>query len=173
MMTPAFKYGLARIEVSNGNYVNGLMMIPDHWHWFLMPGGHEFNPFVSGGNNAYADNTYTLAEWNELDAFGACFLPAGGTRIDFLMDYGTGGFYQSSTIAAPVYATNINGWLHVNQRGFSMHFYSADANSATAPGYANGQAGVWGPYALGLSYVGAFNKIDGHNVRLVRNTNDY
>ena len=45
----AFKYGLARIEVTPGTYVNGLMLIPDKWHWFLMPGGHEFNPFVSGG----------------------------------------------------------------------------------------------------------------------------
>ncbi len=169
-----YKCGLARIEVSAGNYVNGLMMIPDKWHWFLMPEGLPFTPFIPGDHTTsdFADNTYTLAQWNTLDEYGAVFLPAGGTRIDFLMDYGKGGFYQSSSIATPVYATDINEWHHVNQRGFSMHFYSATSNSQTAAGYAHGVAGVWGPYAQGKSYIGAFNKIDGHNVRLVRNTTD-
>ena len=167
----AFKYGLARIEVTPGTYVNGLMLIPDKWHWFLMPGGFSFKPFEAGATavNDFADNTYTLAEWQDLDAFGACFLPAGGTRIAMLMDYGKGGFYQSSSAATNV-VTNGNGWDHAQQRGFSMHFYSADALSATAWGYPHGIAGVWGPQEG--TYIGAFNKIDGHNVRLVRNTTD-
>ncbi|MBP5240597.1 MAG: hypothetical protein J6Z26_01690 [Bacteroidales bacterium] len=169
----AFKYGLARIEVSAGNYVNGLMMIPDKWHWFLMPEAMHFKPFEAGASavNEFADNTYTLAEWDVLDEYGAVFLPAGGTRIAFLMDYGKGGFYQSATAALnPV--SNGNGWntSAPQQRGFSMHFYSADANSAGAWGYPNGIAGVWGPQEG--TYIGAFNKIDGHNVRLVRNTTD-
>jgi len=172
-ITTTFKYGLARIEVSSGNYVNGLMLIPDKWHWFLMPEGLPFQPFIPGTSNTcdFSDNTYTLAQWNILDEYGACFLPAGGTRIDFLMDYNKGGFYQSATAAKnPV--SNGNGWntSAPQQRGFSMHFYSADANSAGAWGYPNGIAGVWGPQEG--TYIGAFNKIDGHNVRLVRNTTD-
>ncbi|MBR4198396.1 MAG: hypothetical protein IKQ94_06450 [Bacteroidales bacterium] len=166
----AFKYGLARIEVTPGTYVNGLMLIPDKWHWFLMPGGHTFQPFIANdANNDFSNNTYTLAEWQSLDELGACFLPAGGTRLDHLMDYGEGGFYQSASAALNV-VTNPNGWASANQRGFSMHFYSKRSNSQTAHGYPNGIAGVWGPQEG--TYIGAFNKIDGHNVRLVRNTTD-
>ena len=149
------------------------MMIPDKWHWFLMPEGIPFTPFIPGEHTTsdFTDNTYTLAQWNILDKYGAVFLPAGGTRIDYLMDYGEGGFYQSSSVATQVNNPG-NGWANYNQRGYSMHFYSAASNSQSAAGYPHGVAGVWGPYAQSKSYIGAFNKIDGHNVRLVRNTTD-
>ena len=160
-----FKYGMARIEVSAGTYVNGLMMIPDKWHWFLMPKGLPFKP----GANGYADNTYSLTDWDILDEYGAVFLPATGTRIAYLMDYGEAGYYQSSTAATSVVTPNSSGWAQPNQRGYSMYFFSATSTTA-------GDGGDHDPNVNAViaptGKYGAFNKIDGHNVRLVRNTTD-
>ena len=160
-----FKYGMARIEVSAGTYVNGLMMIPDKWHWFLMPKALTFTP----GKNGYANNTYTLAEWNILDEYGAVFLPATGTRIAFLMDYGEAGYYQSSTAATSVVKPNNSGWDQANQRGYSMYFFSATSQTAGDGG--DHDANV-NSVVVPQGRFGAFNKIDGHNGRLVRNTTD-
>lgn len=158
------KCALARIEVSAGNYVNGLMLIPDKWHWYFMPENISFTPNDRGG---FADNTYTLAQWSVLDQYGAVFLPAAGTRIHIVMDYGEAGFYQSASAATTVYP-NGTGWNHRNQRGYSMFFFSATSTSATAGDHVLNANAIVPPNAV----EGAFNKIDGHCVRLVRNTNE-
>ena len=158
------KCALARIEVSTGNYVNGLMLIPDKWHWYFMPENISFTPNDRG---SFADNTYTLAEWNVLDQYGAVFLPAAGTRISNVMDHGEAGFYQSSTAATTVYP-NGTGWGHRNQRGYSMFFFSATSQSATGGDHDLHVNAIVPPNGV----EGAFNKIDGHCVRLVRNTTE-
>ena len=144
----SYRYGKARIEVSSGNYVNGLMMIPDKWHWFLMPEALPFTP----GTGGYESNTYTLAQWDVLDRYGAVFLPAAGSRLHIVEAYGDEGFYQSASCAKNV-VPGVVGWNTPNQRAYSLYFTSQVVNSP------NGATSV-------------FNKIDGHTVRLVRNTND-
>ena len=84
----------------NINGVGGLIILPDSW---TQPSGcPQFNPgYATYDANNYPDwthNSYTLAQWSQMEAAGAVFLPAAGSR------YGTGvgnvgddGLYWSST----------------------------------------------------------------------------
>ncbi len=159
------KCALARIEVSARNYVNGLMLIPDKWHWYFMPENISFTPNDRGG---FADNTYTLAQWRVLDRYGAVFLPAAGARLSIVMHYGEAGYYQSATAATKVYEDYTTGWNHKNQRGYAMYFFSATAMSSLGVDPALCINSIVPPNAV----EGAFNKIDGLCVRLVRNTSE-
>ncbi|MBQ3579389.1 MAG: hypothetical protein II975_00090 [Bacteroidales bacterium] len=83
------KYGLATI----GDIYKGLVLLPDDW---TLPTGLSF---TSGyGNGGYTANTYTMAQWQTMEAAGAVFLPAAGYRhISDLNDVSTHGLYWSST----------------------------------------------------------------------------
>ncbi len=73
--------GVACIKLSETEYVNGLILLPDSWT------GVEGVTFKSGFSStfsvqAYANyQTFTLAEWQKLEAAGAVFLPAAGRRV--------------------------------------------------------------------------------------------
>ncbi len=74
------KYGVARIVLSDTEYANGLIIIPDDWNG---PADVKFQSGLSGvhSEQAYADyQTFTLAQWQQLEAAGAVFLPASGYR---------------------------------------------------------------------------------------------
>ncbi len=76
------KKGVARINLNSDGtqYANGLILLPDRW---TCPVGITFQSgFASEwGIAAYATyQTFTLAEWQILDAAGAVFLPASGYR---------------------------------------------------------------------------------------------
>ena len=82
------KFGAAKI-----NNVNGVVVLPDNW---TLPEGLTFNP----GRGAYANNNYTLSEWNRMEAAGAIFLPAAGYRVGSSFqntELGGQGVYWSST----------------------------------------------------------------------------
>ena len=86
--------GVARInlDAEGTTYANGLILLPDSW---TCP---EDITFKSGfastrSEQAYADyQTFTLAQWEKLEAAGAVFLPASGrrngSRFDFVQSYG-------------------------------------------------------------------------------------
>lgn len=80
----ASKQGVATV-----NNVQGLILLPDTW---TLPAGLTF---TSGVGLSWTSNQYTAAEWEQMEAAGAVFLPAAGIR------YGTGlggvGAYWSST----------------------------------------------------------------------------
>ncbi len=74
--------GVARIKFNDDgtDYVNGLILLPDDWD---CPASVTFKSgFASGYTiQAYADyQTFTLADWQKLEAAGAVFLPASGRR---------------------------------------------------------------------------------------------
>ncbi len=72
------KYGIASIEGRNG-----LVVLPDSW---TLPEGCSFNPGMGAGDGRdyFAQkNSYTLEQWNEMQAHGAVFLPAAGSRQEF------------------------------------------------------------------------------------------
>ena len=72
--------GVARIQISEEQYANGLILLPDTW---TCPEDVTFKSgFASDYSiEAYADyQTFTLAEWEKLEAAGAVFLPASGRR---------------------------------------------------------------------------------------------
>jgi len=79
------KYGHGSV-----NGVKGMIILPDEW---VLPAGLSFTP----GNSTWA-NTYTTAQWAKMEANGAVFLPAAGSRNGTTVsDVDTFGYYWSST----------------------------------------------------------------------------
>lgn len=80
--------------------IHGLILLPDTW---TAPSGVP--AFVSGYSSLWATNQYTAAEWSDMEAAGAVFLPAAGDRYGTEMGYvGTYGVYWSSTPTNEYYA---------------------------------------------------------------------
>lgn len=73
--------------------VPGILLLPDSWS----------NPmgtfFVTGYANGYATNVYNAYQWDNMESYGAVFLPAAGLRTDSVTVSGVGGFgnYWTST----------------------------------------------------------------------------
>ena len=99
------KKGVARIKLSDTEYANGLIFLPDSW---TCPAGITFKSgFASTWSiEAYATyQTFTLAEWQKLEAAGAVFLPASGDRRGSSMDdVQINGYYWSATASDSYYA---------------------------------------------------------------------
>ena len=114
----------------NINGVGGLIILPDSW---TLPSGCSFTSgFCSLSGDNYSDwthNSYTLAQWAQMEAAGAVFLPAAGGRKG-TDAYGVGnrGYYWSPTPydANGAYVMNFNSeynnWYFVFSRnnGFSV-----------------------------------------------------
>lgn len=105
------KMGVARINLNSdgSQYSNGLIFLPDSW---TAPVGVTFTPgFPSTSSiQAYADHqTFTLAEWQQLESAGAVFLPASGYRYESEMyhvqHYGN---YWSATPEPALHAYYLN-----------------------------------------------------------------
>ena len=73
------------------NGVKGLILLPDNW---TLPTGVTF----TYGEDGWWQNTYSASEWSKMEANGAVFLPAAGSR-DGTSGYrvGTYGYYWSSS----------------------------------------------------------------------------
>ncbi|MGN0235577.1 MAG: hypothetical protein ACI4BD_04590 [Paludibacteraceae bacterium] len=92
------KIGVARINLDEAGttYANGLILLPDNWTDMEV----TFKSGFSGTDSeqAYADyQTFTLDQWEKLEAAGAVFLPAAGYRDGSRFYYGERGFYWSAT----------------------------------------------------------------------------
>ena len=89
--------GLAHINLNSDGteYANGLIFLPDNW---TAPEGISF----VGNNTTYANNTFTLDQWQQLEANGAIFLPASGMRSGStgtsMSDIQNIGYYWSATV---------------------------------------------------------------------------
>ena len=95
----------------NINGVGGLIILPDSW---TLPSECSF----TSGFTTYdwAHNSYTLAQWAQMEAAGAVFLPAAGNRYGTNDNYvGNLGNYWSST---PFNESS----------AYYMYFYSNDLN---------------------------------------------
>ena len=89
----------SKFAIGNINGVGGLIILPDSW---TLPSGCLFTSgFATYNPNNYPDwthNSYTLAQWAQMEAAGAVFLPAAGRRKGTnVFDVGTNGYYWSST----------------------------------------------------------------------------
>ena len=90
------------------NGTNGLILLPDGW---TLPAGCTFVPstengFVDKGSyyqctgDAYASNSYTENQWAPMEAAGAVFLPAAGSRFSKnVSEVNQKGYYWSATHA--------------------------------------------------------------------------
>jgi hypothetical protein len=84
------------IGVAQVNGVNGLILLPDNWS---SPQGVTFK---SG-----FDSTFTAEQWRELEAAGAVFLPAAGTRYgSSVNDVQEEGYYWLADSYTPNVAKN-------------------------------------------------------------------
>ena len=90
--------GVACIQLGEKIYANGLVLLPDDW---TCPAGVTFKSGFSNTHSvqAYADyQTFTLADWQQLEAAGAVFLPASGFREGSFVGYvQSSGYYWSAT----------------------------------------------------------------------------
>lgn len=76
-------WGAARIEISEGLFMNGVVILPDNWssaNGLTFTGGTPNETYVPSLTNWYSRNSYTLAQWEIMENHGAIFLPAAGSR---------------------------------------------------------------------------------------------
>lgn len=139
------KRGLATV-----NGVQGLVLLPDNW---TMPNGiTSFNTTLSD----WADNEYDVSQWAQMEARGAVFLPAAGSRYGgSVINTGVFGNYWSYVSAEnndhPLDPTNPNDHAYNDADGIGLRFATFGANFI-GTGYSS------------YEYLG-------HLVRLVRNEN--
>lgn len=110
-------FGLGRV-----NGVNGTILLPDNW---ILPAGASFTAsttqglvwrtsavpyaYVNTNGDNFSHNIYTAAQWEVMEAAGAVFLPAGGSRRGTNVNHvGQMGFYWSATIDYSEAAYNLN-----------------------------------------------------------------
>ena len=90
----------SKLGAGNIDGVCGLIILPDSWT--LPSGCPQFNSGFSLSMYDWTRNSYTLAQWAEMEAAGAVFLPAAGERWDTSVSsvgY-LGSYWSSSTINA-------------------------------------------------------------------------
>ena len=119
------KYGTGNI-----NGVGGLIILPDSW---TLPSECSFNSeFTTYNPYDYPDwthNSYTLAQWAQMEAAGAVFLPAAGFRLGTNVYYvGEYGGYWSSTPNNEINAFDNDNEVYA----FNMYF---DSDLLDAPYY--------------------------------------
>ncbi len=107
----------SKCGTGNINGVGGLIILPDSWK---LPSECSFaSGFATINPNTHPDwthNSYTLAQWAQMEAAGAVFLPAAGYRYGTNDNYvGNLGNYWSST---PFNESS----------AYYMYFYSNDLN---------------------------------------------
>ena len=103
----------AQLKLSQGTVVDvhGLILLPDEWE---LPSGLTFVPKAAN----WTTNTYTEAQWREMEAKGAVFLPAAGCRAGTSVDkVGTHGYYWSSSLydATNTYVMTFNAAEYESQ----------------------------------------------------------
>ncbi len=80
----------------NINGVGGLIILPDSWT--LPSGCPQFNSGYAFYHDDWTHNSYTLAQWAQMESAGAVFLPVAGDRRGTNVRYvGAGGCYWSSS----------------------------------------------------------------------------
>ena len=92
--------------IGNINGVGGLIILPDSW---TLPSECSFaSGFAIINPYHYPDwkhNSYTLAQWAQMEGAGAVFLPAAGFRFDtYVANVGYSGYYWSSAPGYEIYA---------------------------------------------------------------------
>lgn len=114
------KVALGRIMLE-GQYVNGCILLPDDWR---KPASVAFTPGVADSLGDYSLNTYSLTEWDKMEANGAVFLPASGFRnAGDLFRVGSEGRYWSATT---YYIYDAYDFVITNNFVFADTFVSRD-----------------------------------------------
>ena len=108
----------AKRGTGNINGVGGLIILPDSW---ALPSGCSFTAGFTS-NPVWSLNSFTLAEWAQMEAAGAVFLPAAGFRIGTnLYSVGSRGDYWSSTPHNENYAYSMLFINYLNAYDYPRH----------------------------------------------------
>lgn len=121
----------SKCGTGNINGVGGLIILPDSW---TQPSGcPQFNSGYASNYGDWTHNSYTLAQWAQMESAGAVFLPAAGGRYGTnVYDVGSNGNYLSSTPFNETYGEGnafctdfcsnyLNTWFdYVRSYGFSV-----------------------------------------------------
>lgn len=99
----------SKCGTGNINGVGGLIILPDSW---TQPSGcPQFNPGLASSYRDWTHNSYTLAQWAQMESAGAVFLPAAGGRLGTEVSggglYDICGSYWSSSPYNEDYACNM------------------------------------------------------------------
>ncbi|MBQ9473185.1 MAG: hypothetical protein IJU81_02090, partial [Bacteroidales bacterium] len=82
---------------------NGVIVFPDS---YTHPGGVTLPSSINTNNASFTTNRYTVADWLQMEAAGAVFLPAAGYRLGTTVnDVGSRGNYWSSS-----YSNSSGAW---------------------------------------------------------------
>lgn len=131
------RYARAQIKTQGGDKINGLILFPDvynHPSDVKLPKKESINYTTDNHGGNYDDNVYEVDEWNQMEAAGAVFLPAGGQRI---VKDGALGFYDVNVeghywsqcdlgnpiLACNIYFTNYRPYIYDKNdkyKGFSV-----------------------------------------------------
>ena len=84
----------SKLGIGNINGVCGLIILPDSW---TLPSGCSFTSGLASSFDDWTRNSYSLAEWAQMEAAGAFFLPAAADRIGMSVNSVDFGCYWSST----------------------------------------------------------------------------
>ena len=92
------------ISVAMVGLINGIVLLPDNWvtpEGLHFKAGSEYSHYLYGSYSAV--NSYTLDEWQVMEAAGAVFLPFTGGKKYYdnsvaVDGYGYGGYYWSSSV---------------------------------------------------------------------------
>lgn len=114
------KYGQGNV-----NEVNGMILLPDEW---TLPEGLTFTPGIS----TWAEATvYNSEQWAQMEANGAVFLPAAGTRNNTTINSaGTYGYYWTSSCS--IYNSTMG-------EAYYMHYYNNGVDVQSTIRRSNGQ----------------------------------
>ena len=143
---------IARIDFAgqplyNGDaYMNGLILLPDNWE-DVKPNGITIKTgfaSVANENNFHPNNFFNIEQWKQLEAAGAVFLPAAGTRL-----------HGSSNIS-PTPVTGINNTRYMG------HYWTAKPRE-------DGKAGVF-EFNSSKALLSAQKRWGGRAVRLTQDT---
>ena len=121
----------SKFAIGNINGVGGLILLPDSW---TLPSECSFTSGFTtydGYNDiGWTRNSYTLAQWSQMEAAGAVFLPAAGSRngTNVYRVGNGGGYYWSSSPGYENHAYNMffnrldlyATYNSIRYRGFSV-----------------------------------------------------
>ncbi len=118
----AQKYGYATVGGKKG-----IIILPDS---FTDPKKNNGSgAFVgSNGGNGYTRNVYTADNWRYMEAAGAIFLPAAGSRSGTSVSGAdSNGYYWSTTVDSPW-----NGYGYVSQNAYCLSFASTTCTPSSS-----------------------------------------
>lgn len=131
------RFARACISTPDNGIVNGLILFPDvynHPEGVALPVKSSINYTNNNHDATYSDNTYSVTDWEKMEAAGCVFLPAGGQRV---VKNDVFGFYDvnaeghywsqcdlgSETLACNIYYTDYRPYIYDKNdkyKGFSV-----------------------------------------------------